>query len=498
MDQTASRPELTLATPLSDAFTLQSTSDHLTPEPIHPRAIYAALNSRPVTDKAQVLVSTVISQVLAHEQRTGKRKRHGSYADSHRRLTGAFLADLLRALGSPKASGWVFRSLKTETFSGSGDASHRRFKGLSEAMEGAGLLDVRKARAWGASRFPLVREDGTEEVQRYDDGSEQERSATRFRATAMLSDLFAAHGIEPSEARVHFLQALPENPVVLRGASSSTKGRKVKGPKLDAMKMPALAHLRDSLAVHEDALRRLNTFLDGFTYEGGVHRGYRRVFNLADDPEFAFNMGGRLYSQGEDAYQTMPKRKRRQMLIDGDEVVELDIRASFLSVLHGLNGLSFDARQDPYEVETLSSMSVGEDDMRRWAVKTWTVATLGHSQHFKRWPKRPADEFLKLTGKQLQSVYPINAIKEKMTEKFDILDRWGTLAENWAVLMAKEASAMFDTMTELMSHHSIPSLTVHDSLIVRRKDLAVARTTLERHYAAHCNILPYIPPIDKE
>ncbi|RYB07119.1 hypothetical protein [Lichenibacterium ramalinae] len=473
----------------------QSDSDHSLAEVVKPRAIYAALNSRPVTEEAQALVDAVVAQVLAHEHLSGKHKRHGPNADTHRRLTGAFLSDLLRALGSHKADGWVFRSMMTATFSGSGDASHRRFTGLTEAMEGAGLLDVRKARAWGGSRFPVVREDGTDEDHEHDDGAEQERSATKFRATTTLRDLIAAHGLDLSEARVHFLQALPENPIVLRGASTSTNGRKVKGAKLDAMKMPGLAHLRDGLAVHEDALRRLNTFLDGFTFEGGVHRGYRRVFNLADDSGFAFDKGGRLYSQGEDAYQTMSKGKRRQMLINGDEVVEMDIRASFLSVLHGLNGLPFDARQDPYELDTLPAMMVGEHDMRRWAVKAWTVATLGYTQHFTKWPDRPREDFLKLTGRQLQAVYPIGAVKKKMTEKFPILGRWGDLKENWADLMAKEASAMFDTMTELMVQHGIPSLTVHDSLIVRRKDLEVAQAALERHYAAHCHILPYIPPV---
>ena len=498
MAPTSSRLASTLTTPSSPTIETQSLSDQPTTEPVRPRAIYATLNSRPVTDGAQALVDSVVAQVLAQEHLSGKSKRHGPNADAHRRLTGAFLADLMRALGSSKADGWVFRSMMTATFSGSGDASHRRFTGLIEAMEGAGLLDVRKARAWGGSRFPVVREDGTDEDHEHDDGAEQERSATKFRATKALRDLIAAHGLDPSEARVHFLQALPDNPIVLRGASTSTKGRKVKGAKLDAMKMPALSHLRDDLATHEDALRRLNTFLDGFTYEGGVHRGYRRVFNLADDPKFAFDKGGRLYSQGEDAYQTMSKGKRRKMLIDGDKVVEMDIRASFLSVLHGLNGLPFDARQDPYELDTLPAMMVGGTDMRRWAVKAWTVATLGHSQHFTKWPDRPRDDFLKLTGRQLQAVYPIGTVKKRMTEKFPILGRWGNLKENWADLMAKEASAIFDTMTELMVQLGIPSLTVHDSLIVKRKDLEVAQATLERHYVVHCHILPYIPLVDEE
>ena len=469
----------------------------MTSEPTSPRAIYAALNSRPVTDEAQALVDAVVGQVNAYERTLGKNKRHGDRAEAFTRLTGAFLADLLRALAHRKADGWVFRAMMPGTFTGEGDASYRKFKSLKDALVGAGLASMRLGTVYGASSFPMVGEDGEDED--YDDADiDGESSATRFKATPELQALFAAHGIVPEDARVHFLQELPPKPIVLRGASKTYKGIKTRGAKLDVMKEASMEHLREDYAVHEADMLKLNTFLDGFTLVGGVHRGFRRVFNEADLKSFAFNKGGRLYSQGEDAYQTMNSTKRGEMTINGKAVAELDIRASYLTVLHGLRGLPFDARTDPYEVDTLTPMKVGKKDMRRWAVKSWCVATLGHFRHHRQWPKKLKEAFMEDTGNKLQEVYPIAHVKEAMTTKFPVLGEWDDLDVTWADLMAKEAAAMFDTMMELMTAHRMPSYTVHDSLCVRQDHVPLAKATLERHYLTHCGLLPYIPIGDDE
>jgi hypothetical protein len=81
---------------------------------------------------------------------------------------------------------------------------------------------------------------------------------------------------------------------------------------------------------------------------GGTHRGYRRIFNCGDQEGFDWNKGGRLYSQGEDSYQRLHKDERLKMLIDGQPVVEIDVTASFLTILHARCARPLDLSRDPY------------------------------------------------------------------------------------------------------------------------------------------------------
>ena len=63
---------------------------------------------------------------------------------------------------------------------------------------------------------------------------------------------------------------------------------------------------------------------------------------------FDFQWSGRLYGVGEDSYQTIKKTKRQKMTIGGEKVVEIDINASYLTILHGIAG----REKAPYRTET--------------------------------------------------------------------------------------------------------------------------------------------------
>ena len=56
--------------------------------------------------------------------------------------------------------------------------------------------------------------------------------------------------------------------------------------------------------------------------------------------------------------------------------------------------------------------------------------------------------------------------------------------------MFTESEAVVGTMLEFMDQHQIPSLSVHDSLIVRKKDQALAEEVLKRRYEGACGIKP--------
>src|SRR5207302_3565001 len=118
-----------------------------------------------------------------------------------------------------------------------------------------------------------------------------------------------------------------------------------------------------------EQMRELNAYLAKRAIHGGRHRYFKRVFNEGDTPSFSWNKGGRLYSEGEDCYQQMPRSQRIRMTIDGEELCEVDIRASYLTIIHALHDEPFPdpAEDDPYALEAFP----------RDVVKAWCVAVFG-------------------------------------------------------------------------------------------------------------------------
>jgi hypothetical protein len=121
---------------------------------------------------------------------------------------------------------------------------------------------------------------------------------------------------------------LPQHPLQKRKASRrDAYGKKLHGALMKFTHTVASSHL-------EADMRELNAFLDEQDIDGGIHRGYVRIFDNGDDPNFEWNWGGRLYSQpsGTKNYQQLKSTQRRKMTINGQPVAEVDIRASFLTI----------------------------------------------------------------------------------------------------------------------------------------------------------------------
>ena len=240
-----------------------------------------------------------------------------------------------------------------------------------------------------------------------------------------------------------------------------------------------LFHEKTHIALAAE-VRGLNEFLSGFKIEGGTHRGYRRGFNEGDLPGFDWNKGGRLYG-GNGSYQYTKPEKRLRMTIDGSPLVEIDVSASYLTMLYGLLGeSSFDPpTRDPYDV----------DGVERSVAKAWMTATFGGKGHLRKWPDRTVEDFKKSDGRNLLDVMPLKDVRSAMVARHPVLRDWGTQEINWADLMFHESQAIIGAMVELMGR-GIPSLVVHDSLMVREEDREAAFETLGRRYHAVSGIYP--------
>jgi hypothetical protein len=429
-------------------------------------ALYAALLSRAHSDQAHALVDHVVTMVAAHELtagiRTNKRdKKHTALRTAVERL----LADLLEAQASQRAKGYVYRTARPKDFTGE-SVSYRSFKSLVDAMVSLRLLERYTGfQMWDAPFGKLV---------------PMRRKATRYRATRRLLDICEHHGIVAADFHQHFLVPLPDKPLKLHKASRRTEyGRKISARAMSFKPTPLTNKLQDQI-------KRLNEFFDRYELEGGIHRGYNRVFNNGDHPKFKWNMGGRLYSHTERSYQQMDRSDRLRMKIGGTPVCEIDIRASYLTIFHALYGKPFDTENDPYDLPGLGPE--GRD-----VVKMWITASFGNNAPINRWPTELVAKYRERTGRKLGKRYSAAKIGELIMQSIPLLAKLGEHKTRigWAELMYLESEAMVATMLELMDDH-IPSLAVHDSIIVPAFKEQRARSVLTDCYKKITTATPFL------
>ena len=220
-------------------------------------------------------------------------------------------------------------------------------------------------------------------------------------------------------------------------------------------------HTTASLKLQADVFE-LNEYLAKQSIEGGVHRGYVRIFQNGDHPAFDWNFGGRLYSQpaGDTNYQQLKGTQRRKMTINGAPVVEIDIRASYLTIFHAWHGVQLDREADPYAIRGLGK--IGRD-----AVKLWMVATFGSTKPLTRWPRELVKDYNESHRAPLdRKRFSVAKIRDKVIAQYPLVARWGQPFEgrvrNWADLMFDESRVVIDTMLFLKRQRDIPSLAVHE------------------------------------
>jgi hypothetical protein len=434
-------------------------------------ALYAALLSRAHSDQACALVDAVTKTIAEHELAGGLRaNKRDKKQKELRSAVESTLADLLQAQASEKAKGYVYRPMRPDGFTGQA-VSYRTFRSLTNALVDLGFLKSHKG-------FQVWRDrDDT-----LGPSSPFMQRATRFRATQRLLDMFAQHGITAADFHMHFLIPLPENPLQLRtGSSRNQYGDKIKGKSLPITPTVQTKEL-------ERQLKQLNEFFDGFELQGGLHRGYLRVFNNGDHPKFNWDMGGRLYGYGGFGYQLLDRADRLRMTINDEPLCEIDIRASYLTIFHALYGQRFHAERDPYDVPGLGPET-------RDIVKMWITASFGNNAPITKWPRELVAKYYERTGTKLGQRYSASKISAKVLQAFPLLARLGEAVEGrergWAELMFIESQAMLGTMLALM-HKKIPSLAVHDSIIVPLSQVDEATYLLRHWYHRYAKVWPVL------
>lgn len=140
-------------------------------------------------------------------------------------------------------------------------------------------------------------------------------------------------------------------------------------------------------------------------------------------------------------------------------------------------------------------MSLALANEARDVVKMWVTASFGNNAPIAKWPREVVAKYRERTGHSLGKRYTASKVGEKVMKKFPLLARLsetiGGQERGWAQLMYIESQAMFETMLELMGEQ-IPSLAVHDSIIVPLRGRYKAIKFLTKHYRTFTNATPVL------
>jgi hypothetical protein len=112
----------------------------------------------------------------------------------------------------------------------------------------------------------------------------------------------------------------------------------------------------------------------------------------------------------------------------------------------------------------------------------------------RKWSKDTGERHRERTGKALGKQYPLSIIRAAVTQAYPLLAELRSSEERppiWAELMYLESEAVLRTMLAL-KEEGVPSLSVHDSLIVPVSHEERARKMLVDIYAATTTATPQV------
>ena len=436
------------------------------------------LTLRPSSDRACAFVDDLVADVLAYEMTTAGRKnqRRGigrdKLWDAVSAFVGAVLVQWSKSVARP-----VRRTTGPLTFNDCA-VGRRQFHTVKDALSHDGLLWVVPGVTWGRR---LDWDDGTGAGWHYDGLS------SRFWPSQSLLDRARRHGIAPATVKQDFrpipTTRAPRVPQMVRLKPLDIRQY---GPRREAqppiMTIPAAELERLTVDV-----AAANTFAAKFNVSGCAPPRWFRTFNGARE------LGGRWTVAGpEGRYQAMASAERTaDITIDGKPVVEIDVAAAHLTILHGLAGVAI-CDGDPYDFYWPS----------REIAKLWVLGTLGKGSPVTKWSARM------LAGNPILNEHSAKDVGWLAIDRHALLEQPAeTVADAAGLhhlaalstprtllthrLMNIEAEAITLAMQTLRGQ-GVLAMPVHDSLIVPRDAEPVAMQALQDGFQRAAGIVPRV------
>lgn len=427
----------------------------------------AELRAKPITNTSQEVVVALASEIIEALVMRGnyKYRKQGQKLAEFEQAVSGFVYDLLKGVDNKAARGWVGAAFSSAKGSRENTGYRYRIK-IRDGMEYLRWIEVSSGdqfvtkHPFGGLK-PAVKEGRT----------------TRLRATELLLAKLSASGIDQTNYREHFFVELPKWTIKLRAKSKKIGSYKVRGREMSVSREDETTRALDA------KVQEINHFLIGQSIERAPFSGYIRQFNNGDVDGFNWNKGGRLYA----SFQQLSALERKAITINHQPVVEIDVSASYLTILHGLAKEPFDTTRDAYKI----------DNVERDAVKSYISQALGLGCLPKRWAPKLKEKFYERHRENLSEKYPLAKISDVVIAHYPIIGRLEEIGIDWSDLMYVESEAMLTAMLVMMRSKKIPSLVVHDALIIPKAELDCAILAIEESYHARCGIRPRLKVKDE-
>ena len=419
------------------------------------------LTARPKTPTktpgAGTLIDALVSSVIAHTSRKNAIGPRG--LPKLRLAVGAVLGDILSCWAKDPPA-MTFRTSKEETFTGEA-VTYTYFRMALDGLLAGGMVR---------------RHAGIRYVQ--SDIHPSDGRAARYWPATVLLDAAGSAGLRPDNLDEHFAHVFPArppkvpHPVLIRPFRSRGRGRSDAAP----------PDYRDTTArAIRQEVEMWNAFAGTFDVEGCRPPRFRRMFTGE------LGLHGRWYAAGSANYQGLDKQRRVAITINGQPVVELDARASFLTILHGVFGLPLPGG-DPYALPGIP----------RNVVKAGIVATLGKGSIIRRWSKGS------LRNTPDCASYSATTVGGALIHRYPFLAKLGDIVAHLpeslrgsrgvvaAFLMGNESSTMTAAMGYVREHAGALALPVHDSLIVPESVEAIGRQGIAEGFMRFAKVVPVV------
>ena len=433
------------------------------------RAGYLCLAWRSASPEAEALCDDLLDQVVCHWQTTGQPddpvRRPNKSRNAVAGFTGAGVASLAPHARREQFRPWTPNSFSASTTTAVEDVGYRPAKAVRDALCQLGFLEVVEP-----ARYDVwVVEPGQEEATRLPD------KATTYRFTASFEALAAHHGVTSLR---HFCPTMPVWPLDLRREKQPGQSRKTPCP----VALPRTIRCSPIVTQIVQEMRDLNGFLDDFALttrnDERVFFGLHRIFSLPlDHPEdrlqgYRWDRHGRIYGRGFSCYQSMKGRDRRKLLIDGETVAEIDIRASWPTLIYGLlrhDLTDFDpdrwvpTANDPYGM--VVDPTTGLMIPREVAKAASSVLLTNKGTRLQRWPEETIVA-LRKGFPNLTDDYPAPRIGDAVMRVYSHLALWkASGCGDGLALMHRESTMILAAMHRAKAR-GVPAFPTHDGLLV--------------------------------
>lgn len=291
-----------------------------------------------------------------------------------------------------------------------------------------------------------------------------EPRASHYYPTEKLINLCSDASITPDNVAELYKRMKPTQFIKVREPSIREGKERIKGQLVSRSKYERSL----SYKIQQKMMESINNYLWDQKISGTGFNGLVRISNNFTDDTYQFDQGGRLYTHGQ-GFQYVPKTKRQYIRINDEATVEIDIKSSHLTIMHGLKGLLL-GEGDPYYLPGIP----------RDVVKQWMTISLSQAAPLKQWPCKTKQKLLVKFHDMEKWTAP--RVSAAALEKYSFLNEMNSDDHGWANLQFKESEIIIKTMLELMNEHDVPALPVHDSLIVPKFSCEITKDILKKNF----------------